>query len=439
MHPLHFEALYPDNSREKELSQVAQFLKEGTSCQIIGMPGSGRGNMIGFIAYNKAIRQKHLGHLHKWFHFVVVNFSEVRNKPLFEVTKLMFLELVDSLEERDMQETHTVISQMFKDALSFQDELVLFQALKKAIDYLSIEKELTIIFLFERFETYITMLTPDFFNQLRVLRSRAKYRFSVVFSLTRPLEELIEPTLMADFYEFLAGHHVYLSLYDKPGLSFRLDYLAKVSGKPIEPKLVEHVLHLTGGHGKLTKVSVEKCLQENIHPDEVTKDFLLSSSTVKGALFEIWSFLSSQEQEMLSKNPPENTPFLEHIDLIHGHTITIPLFADFITSIVQKEIDSPLAYDEATNTIKKGSTTISDNLTGAEFRLLRLLLQNREKVVERDEVVAAVWQDSASTAGVSEQAIDQLIFRLRKKIEPDPNHPTLLQTIKGRGIKLQDN
>jgi len=26
---------------------------------------------------------------------------------------------------------------------------------------------------------------------------------------------------------------------------------------------------------------------------------------------------------------------------------------------------------------------------------------------------------------------------LRKKIESDPTHPTLLQTIKGRGVKLQ--
>jgi two-component system phosphate regulon response regulator PhoB/two-component system alkaline phosphatase synthesis response regulator PhoP len=117
--------------------------------------------------------------------------------------------------------------------------------------------------------------------------------------------------------------------------------------------------------------------------------------------------------------------------------ITIPLFADFIRSVVQKELDSPLVYDETTNTIKRGLTVISDNLTGAEFRLLRLLLQNKDRVVERDEVVGAVWQENTSIAGVSEQAIDQLVFRLRKKIEADPNHPELIQTIKGRGIKLQ--
>jgi len=65
------------------------------------------------------------------------------------------------------------------------------------------------------------------------------------------------------------------------------------------------------------------------------------------------------------------------------------------------------------------------------------LLTNQERIIERDEIIAEVWQETPATTGVSEQAIDQLVFRLRKKIEPDPNHPQVLQTIKGRGLKFQ--
>lgn len=435
MHPTHFEALYPVETRETELTHIAQFLKEGNSCQIVGMPGVGRSNLLGLLTYNRAIREKHLGHLSKWFHFVMVNFSEVRNKPLLEVTKLMFLELADSLRERNMTEEYYAVSEIFKDSLSFQDELVLFQGFKKAIDYLSIEKELSIIFLFDRFESYINMLTPDFFSNLRVLRNRAKYRFSVVFSLNRPLEDLIEPGLVADYYEFLADHCVYMSLEDKPGLEFRLSYMEKVGEKTFDPGHIQTVLSLTGGHGKLTKVCLEKCLQANLTSDQLTKSFLLHIPTVQGVLFEIWSFLSADEQTAIAKK--ETLPFLEAISLTKDGSITIPLFADFAHDFVEKQQHEPLVYDETTNTIKKGQQTLSDNLTGAEFRLLRLLLTNIDRVVERDEVIAAVWQQSATTTGVSDQAIDQLIFRLRKKIEPDPTQPTLLQTIKGRGIKLQ--
>ena len=430
----HFEALYPVDTRYQELEKVTQYLKEGNSCQIVGMPGVGSSTILGFLAYNRTIREKHFGEQAKTFHFILVNFAEVHNKPLIEVTKLLFLELATSLQERNI-EAYEEIQKMFKDALSFQDELVLFQGLKKAVAYLSLEKGLTIVFLFERFEAYITMLTADFFTNLRIIRNLVKYQFSVVFSLTRPLEDLIEPTLIADFYEFLAGHIVYLPLFDKPGFDFRLNHLQEVSNKTIAPALVEKILSFTAGHGKLTKVCIEKCLQENIINDDITQDFLLSHLTIQGVLLEIWSFLSPDEQQAIIAH--ETLPFLESVDLMSNGNIAIPLFATYVTQQLQNEISIPLTYDEASNTITKGPQILSDYLTGAEFRLLRLLLTNQERIVERDEIIAAVWQNSTTTAGVSEQAIDQLVFRLRKKIEPDPTHPTLLQTIKGRGLKLQ--
>ena len=93
-------------------------------------------------------------------------------------------------------------------------------------------------------------------------------------------------------------------------------------------------------------------------------------------------------------------------------------------------------YEPATNLIKKGGIVLSDHLTKAEFRLLRHLLQHKDEVVEREDIVTTVWGENASTAGVTEQAIDQLIFRLRRKIETDPNNPLHLVTIKGRGVKF---
>jgi DNA-binding winged helix-turn-helix (wHTH) protein len=51
-------------------------------------------------------------------------------------------------------------------------------------------------------------------------------------------------------------------------------------------------------------------------------------------------------------------------------------------------------------------------------------------------VINAVWENMQSTAGVTDQAVDQLIFRLRKKIESDPNNSIYIQTIKGRGFKF---
>ncbi len=130
--------------------------------------------------------------------------------------------------------------------------------------------------------------------------------------------------------------------------------------------------------------------------------------------------------------------FLEQISLLKDGELTIPLFQEFIQKqfkdILEKK--KTITFDENTNTIKKGHEPLSDKLTLSEFRLLRLLLENPEEVLEREKIIKSVWQDSKSVAGVTDQAVDQLVFRLRKKIEADPNQPQYLQTVKGRGIKL---
>ena len=297
------------------------------------------------------------------------------------------------------------------------------------------------------------MITPEFFTNLRSLRNRAKYRFSVVFSLNRELEELIEPTLFADFHEFLADNIIYLPLLDKPGLDFRISYLEKVSGKKLGKEKVEEVIKLTGGHGKLTRLCLEATLPASIsqlttdNTDDL-KSYLSEQKSIKGALYEIWSSLLPEEQKFLAGlNTSEVTEWapqrwmlekLGLVGLVKDNKVTIPLFEKFITTLLRQDFGRAqrLTFDPKTNEIKRGDITLSESLTSSEFKLLKFLLENKDKVIQRDEIIQAVWKEDKTTAGVTDQAIDQLIFRLRKKIEKDPNNPMHLQTIKGRGIRF---
>jgi len=95
-----------------------------------------------------------------------------------------------------------------------------------------------------------------------------------------------------------------------------------------------------------------------------------------------------------------------------------------------------IVFDQEKNEIKKGDSILSDLLTRYEFKLLKLFLENEDKILEREEIITKIWGDQASVAGVTDQALDQLIFRLRKKTEENPNEPKHIQTIKGRGFKL---
>lgn len=467
MESTHFESLYPPNTREAEISKIISFIKEGSSCQAIGLPGGGRSNLLGLLSYNRNVRIKHLGENQKWFHFVLSNFAEVKKRSLFDVTKFLFLNLVDSLRERGMESEHQKALVIFKESLNLNDELVLFGGLKRVIDLLAIEKELTVVFLFDRFEDYILTAAPEFFTNLRALRDRAKYRFSIVFSLHKPLEDLIGEDVLLDFYQFVAGHTVYLSLFDKIGLEFRISYMEKVSGKKLNKDTINAIIKVTAGHPNLTRLSVEAVIDTRnvILRSEATKnpqrtakndgilrftqddivEFLLEQKPIKAALFDIWKSLSPSEQKLLTtvilipnhreKNldpsvsslPQDDNQrsYLQNVGLIKNNKITIPLFAQFVKQFSKES--THIAFDP---------NTLSDSLTSSELKLLKFLFQNNNRIIEREEVINAVWVDTKSNAGVTDQALDQLIFRLRKKIEDDPNKPAHLQTVKGRGFRF---
>jgi DNA-binding winged helix-turn-helix (wHTH) protein len=433
----HFESLYPATTRFAEVEKILTFIKEGSSCQVVSVPGAGRSNLLGFLAYNRSLRIKHLGEEQTKYHFVYLNFSEIKKKPLIEAVKFIFLGLVDSLRERQMTKDYEVANRLFKDSLELKDELVLFQGLKKAVDYLALEKNLTIVFLFDRFEDYISVVDSEFFANLRVLRNRAKYQFSVVFSLNRPLEETLEATLMSDFYEFIAGKIVYLPVYDQPGVDFRIKYLQEITGKKIDKKLLGDVLELTGGHSNLMRLSCEALLASGQKFDNklLLRKFLLEQKPVRSALFGIWNSLTPSEQIFLSGDGKIEEPYLENVGLVKDGFLTIPLLLDYLKEKSASQKQSNFSLNEA-GEILQGETVLSDKLTSLEYKLLRFLLENQDKILGKEEIINTVWQEGKTTLGVTDQALDQLIFRLRKKIEENPNVPQYIQTIKGRGFKF---
>jgi len=433
----HFLAQFPSDARKEELGKIISYVKNGNSCQVIGVPGVNRSTLLGLLVYNKQIRETLLGASQESSHFVLVDFSEIRNRPLADVMKYLFLNLTESLRERGMKEENLAVGDIFREHLKFQDEFLLFQGFKEAIDYMSLEKKIAVVFLFSRFEEYVPTVTADFFTNLRSLRSRGKYRFSVVFSVNRPLEDTLDPTTLADYYEFVIERVVTMQLYDRPSGDFLRTHIEKLTGKKIQEELVKQIIKLTGGHGMLTKLSFEAVIMQE--PKGHLEDLLLGQKTIRQSLRAIWHSLSPAEQADLLEGKFEDqevVEYLEQVGLVKDSRIQIPLFAAFI----KKEYNDvartlqKIIYDAHTNAIRKGTTVLSDQLTSSEFRLLLYLLQNEGRVIERDELINVVWGDNKSTAGITDQAVDQLIFRLRHKIEEDANHPVHLQTVKGRGF-----
>jgi two-component system phosphate regulon response regulator PhoB len=73
-------------------------------------------------------------------------------------------------------------------------------------------------------------------------------------------------------------------------------------------------------------------------------------------------------------------------------------------------------------------------MTVTEFRLLDYLARHPGRVFSRDQLLDAVWRD---TQFVTLRSVDVYVRRLREKLEPDPENPVYLRTVRGAGYRFE--
>lgn len=79
---------------------------------------------------------------------------------------------------------------------------------------------------------------------------------------------------------------------------------------------------------------------------------------------------------------------------------------------------------------KKG---MSVDLTSTEFSLLQLLIEHRNEVVTREEILNKVWGYETYP---DSRTVDSHILNLRQKLESDPHKPEYILTMHGMGYKF---
>jgi len=81
--------------------------------------------------------------------------------------------------------------------------------------------------------------------------------------------------------------------------------------------------------------------------------------------------------------------------------------------------------------LKKGTPV---TMTATEFRLLEYLARHAGRVFTRDQLLDAVWQD---TRFVTPRSVDVYVRRVREKIEPNPEEPEYVRTVRGAGYRFE--
>ena len=116
---------------------------------------------------------------------------------------------------------------------------------------------------------------------------------------------------------------------------------------------------------------------------------------------------------------------------------TLPLEAQLSRPDDLSQLPHNLRLDKRSRRVWVSKEEILPPLSVSQFQLLELLYDNQGEVVSREALVKVVWGEDQAI-GVSEQALDALIRRLRDRLSAaDPRHAYLV-TVRGHGVRLEN-
>src|SRR5437588_13121056 len=92
----------------------------------------------------------------------------------------------------------------------------------------------------------------------------------------------------------------------------------------------------------------------------------------------------------------------------------------------------PITLDRAQREVMIDGNPV--RLTFSEFELLDAMMSDPARLLNRQELLRAIWGDSAYR---DPRAIDVHIRHLREKLEPEPDKPQYILTVRGAGYRLR--
>ena len=119
-----------------------------------------------------------------------------------------------------------------------------------------------------------------------------------------------------------------------------------------------------------------------------------------------------------------------------GQDATVPLApGDFESSVISYFRRIRLEKDSQRTWIL--NREMDPPLSLLQFKLLDLLLNSTGRIISRSEVINSVW-GSQESIGVTDQALDALVRRLRERISEIDGQFNYLITVRGQGYRLDN-
>lgn len=446
-------AKLPANFRLEETKRLMSVARAGESASVIGVSGVGKSNLFNHVL-NRETQQRFLGDDAWRYVFIRVNFHYMPDYDDRSAYSLI-VEQMELLDERAewLRLDPGVIEQIgrYHDNLldAGDDILDVQRQFKLAVRSLLRNSDRKLILLFDQFDDLFIKAHPRLFANLRGLRETYKYRISYLTFTRRPLPDMVEvmDRPRDEFYELLTANEIGLKPYNERDAMTLLTRICERNQLPLMKADLAPMMWLTGGHAGLLRATYLAIKQEDVGMPRNEKEAvrrLLSLPNPRAECDKIWVSLQKEEQKALSQHHAFGRIeidgwLLDQLKLKGMLTSNVPprifsaLFREYVDTM-DDVWEHPIRPDDRTFTVWVMGRQ-SQTLTPLEFRIFMALYDRRGEVVTYHDLIRTGWPDAPD--GVSQEALLQLMRRLRLKIEPDPDATTFIENTRGVGYRLR--
>ena len=392
--------------------------------------------------------------------FVYIDFNQ-----MLEMSDQAFYELVlrTSIESIRAQNINGGVLELIEAAYTglvapgspFEVPLKFSQGMAAIGDQL----EQKVVFLFDEVDGPVAGIDGRVFLNLRALRDRHRNGLTYVTATNRRLEDIRQHPEVAEFVELFERDTLYLSMLNEAEIRQLATRYAEEERLTFSEDDLKFIQLSTGGHpallettcrilGMLTGRPVREPSQDSIIHRRAT-EMLAQDLNVLGECRKIWNDLTEAEQEALLgvasgsegvRGVGLDGAIAKHLVVANDsdYRIFSRSFAEFAgrQNASRRPTSQALRVDPESGEVWVNGVKLP-TLTNLEYRLLLLLYGKIGKIVDKYQVVEAVWGEDYID-DVDDARIEKLISRLRQKIERDPASPKYLFTVRGRGYKLAE-
>jgi DNA-binding winged helix-turn-helix (wHTH) protein len=438
----------PLSFRSEVLQPLFRNLQSRESCTVVGCASMGKTRLIDFLM-RPNVQEYYLGSDAGCTLILRADCNRLNDYSEWSVYELLLTALVEGCSLLPAaQSLRSQLIELRLPVLSNAANRTLAQRqLELALHILCQEHQFQVRFLLDEFDGIYKAISELGLAKLRALRDANKHHLSFVLFMRQPLERLRELAESESFFELFSRSVLSLGPYTPDDTEGMLAQLQARRRQELPEALRTQIGTLSGGHPGTIMALFDLGLQQ---PERVLSPNLMDLAAHPLILEEcrkLWLGLQEDEQQGLA-------------DLAHGNTIDhdtqarlklkglvkpsngtlkcfnplIEQYARSIHATSPADMEDQISIDSANRIITVEGRAIK-NLSPRVFKLISILYDREGEICTREHIMQALYDDDKNF-DVYESALDTLVKRARKAIEPEPEKPRYLVTCWGIGYRL---